>query len=170
MKTYEFQRKVEELYLKREYRPVGVSVILDLEGRVLLLESAKGKDEWMFPQGGVELGETLEQNIERELFEETGISLKSDLTDLHLGYFFKTLDAENARKDKRGFTKGKAYFFNSCTYKGNGKLTLQPEEIADYRWVYSKEAHLYLDKGRKEKAELSKEALSRSPHLLYQNL
>jgi 8-oxo-dGTP diphosphatase len=64
--------------MSREYpeRPiVGVgAVILDGE-RVLLVQRAHAplQGEWSLPGGAVELGETLEQGVCREVLEETGL-------------------------------------------------------------------------------------------------
>ncbi len=56
---------------------VGGVVIKD--DRVLLV--CRGKPpafgEWAIPGGSVELGETLQQAVERELLEETGISVRA---------------------------------------------------------------------------------------------
>ena len=54
---------------------VGVGGVLVHEGRVLLIR--RGKDplrgRWVVPGGTVELGETLEEALVREMEEETGL-------------------------------------------------------------------------------------------------
>jgi 8-oxo-dGTP diphosphatase len=55
---------------------VGVgAVVLDDGGRVLLAKRAHEplKGEWSLPGGGVELGESLETAVAREVLEETGL-------------------------------------------------------------------------------------------------
>src|SRR6185503_14872857 len=57
---------------------VGVgAVVLDGEGRVLLVKRAHEplKGEWSLPGGGVEIGETLEAALAREILEETGLTV-----------------------------------------------------------------------------------------------
>jgi len=55
---------------------VGVgAVVVNGDGRVLLVKRAHEplKGEWSLPGGGVEVGETLDAAVVRELFEETGL-------------------------------------------------------------------------------------------------
>ena len=51
--------------------------MLDAEGRVLLVKRAHEplKGEWSLPGGGVEVGETLEAAVGREILEETGVTV-----------------------------------------------------------------------------------------------
>jgi 8-oxo-dGTP diphosphatase len=57
---------------------VGVgAVVLDTKGHVLLVKRAHEplKGEWSLPGGGVEIGETLEAAVAREILEETGLTV-----------------------------------------------------------------------------------------------
>lgn len=58
---------------------VAVGVVVVHEGRVLLVERAKppALGEWAVPGGSVELGETLGRAAEREVLEETGVSVRA---------------------------------------------------------------------------------------------
>src|ERR1700687_4632616 len=65
----------------REYpeRPmVGVGGVVIEDGRALLIRrgSEPLRGEWSIPGGTLELGETLEQGVARELLEETGITVR----------------------------------------------------------------------------------------------
>jgi 8-oxo-dGTP diphosphatase len=67
--------------LKRHYpdQPlVGVGAVVFKGGEVLLVRRGQepAKDSWSLPGGLVELGETMTVAIQRELAEETGISVR----------------------------------------------------------------------------------------------
>ena len=54
---------------------IRVSAILLWQGRVLLCRQEKpGKEYWLLPGGGVDVGESLIEALRRELREELGIS------------------------------------------------------------------------------------------------
>lgn len=66
----------------REYRElprVGVGAIVIRDGRILLVKrgSSPGKGLWAPPGGLVELGETARAAAEREILEETGITIRA---------------------------------------------------------------------------------------------
>jgi 8-oxo-dGTP diphosphatase len=65
----------------REYpeRPiVGIGGIVIHESRAVLIRrgSAPLRGEWSIPGGSLELGETLEEGVVRELLEETGLEVR----------------------------------------------------------------------------------------------
>ncbi|HSO18330.1 MAG TPA: NUDIX hydrolase [Desulfosarcina sp.] len=64
---------------------IGVAVIVVKDGRVLLgkRKSAHGAGTWQFPGGHLEFGESIEACAERELFEETGLTIVNQ----HMGPF-----------------------------------------------------------------------------------
>jgi 8-oxo-dGTP diphosphatase len=70
-------RKDGRTFPDRPFVGVG-AVVLDHRGRVLL--ARRGHEplmgEWSLPGGGVELGETLEAAVVREVLEETGLAIE----------------------------------------------------------------------------------------------
>jgi 8-oxo-dGTP diphosphatase len=57
---------------------VAVGVLIDAEGRFLLTSRPEGKvyaGHWEFPGGKLEVGESVEQALRRELHEELGITI-----------------------------------------------------------------------------------------------
>jgi 8-oxo-dGTP diphosphatase len=70
----------EKRVLTREYPSapiVGVGAVVIEAGRVLLVRRNREPllGQWSVPGGAVELGETLEQAIVREVAEETGVAI-----------------------------------------------------------------------------------------------
>lgn len=53
---------------------IRVSGLLVDEGRILMVEQARGEERyWLLPGGGVEFGESLADALRRELLEELGL-------------------------------------------------------------------------------------------------
>lgn len=67
--------------MRREYPEapiVGVGAVIIHENKVLLIQRGQEplKGEWSLPGGALELGETLEQGVRREVLEETGLDVE----------------------------------------------------------------------------------------------
>jgi 8-oxo-dGTP diphosphatase len=67
---------------RREYpvRPiVGVGAVVIRDGKVLLIKRgvAPSRGLWAIPGGSLKLGETLQQGAEREILEETGVTIRA---------------------------------------------------------------------------------------------
>lgn len=71
-------------YSELVWRPSAYGIVIR-DGHILLTEQYK---KFMLPGGGVELGETPEQSVIREIKEETGFEARSPrLVELKTGYF-----------------------------------------------------------------------------------
>ena len=78
---------------------VGVIVLRENDSgvtEVLLVQRAKAPSRgmWALPGGSVELGETLEQAAEREVYEETGIEVRAG----HVVHAFDAIERDVARR------------------------------------------------------------------------
>src|SRR5258706_1005519 len=92
----------------REYpeRPmVGVGGVIIDQGRALLIR--RGSEpllgEWSIPGGTLELGETLEEGVARELLEETGLTVRGiELIEVFgRVYWERTTGANEGQKGPR---------------------------------------------------------------------
>ena len=104
---------------------------------VLLIRHTKGR-HISFPKGHVEPGETESQTAEREILEETGLSVRVD----------RRYRAEN-RYNIRPDTQKLVVIFTAVT--DQAEITPQPEEIAEAFWLPVEEAaaKLTYDRDRK---------------------
>jgi 8-oxo-dGTP diphosphatase len=91
----------------REYpeRPmVGVGGVVIEDGRALLIR--RGSEpllgEWSIPGGSLELGETLEEGVARELLEETGIAVRVlELIEVFDRIYVETTAGTDAKRGPR---------------------------------------------------------------------
>ena len=95
------------------------ALVEDEEGRVLMLRSPDRG--WEYPGGMVEPGETLQQALHREIFEETGVSVEI----ISLAGVSKNMSRNIVNVDFR------------CRYTG-GVLTTSPESL-EVRWMTREE-------------------------------
>jgi len=134
---------MEGKILKRDYptRPfVGVGAIVVYHGK-LLLEKRKempGKGKWTIPGGLVELGESSEQTVIREVEEETNLLVQDpELVDV----------LNNIILDEAGKVK---YHYVIVDYfvKVKGGTLKASDDAAELRWVSFSEVENYdLTKG-----------------------
>ncbi len=120
--------------MKREYPTapiVAVGAIIRHQDRIVLIrrdqEPAKGR--WTFPGGAVELGESLEEAVRREVLEETGLRVE-------VGGVAAAIDV--VLRDERGRVR---YHYVIIDYHArpagaqHAAGTLQPGgDVSDARW------------------------------------
>lgn len=109
--------------------PTVGALVFNPEGKLLLIKSHKWKDKYVIPGGHIELGETIEEALKREVKEETGLAI-SDLEFLSLQEFvFDEL-----------FWKKKHFIFLDYSCKTvHSEVTLNSEG-QDYMWIAPDEA------------------------------
>ncbi|OGM57786.1 hypothetical protein A3A50_05745 [Candidatus Woesebacteria bacterium RIFCSPLOWO2_01_FULL_38_20] len=124
----------------------AVAIIVD-NGKILLMHRINnGKEYHVFPGGGVENGETVEQAVLREVQEETSLEVKiekllyhhiyDDGTE-HFFYLCHYVSGEPKLGDgneARDMKKSNANFYNPIWHdiKGLPQLLLYPLEIRDW--------------------------------------
>lgn len=104
---------------------VGVGVILRKEDKVLVGKriGMLGFGTWGFPGGKLEFGESLAACVNREVFEETGVTVKN------ISYGPYTNDIF-AKEEKQFVT-----LFVIADYKSGKVRVMEPEKCEEWRWV-----------------------------------
>jgi len=124
--------------LKRLYpnQPIiGVGAVIICKGKILLekRKSEPGRGKWSIPGGLVELGESAEQTVMREVKEETNLEVEQP----------KLIDVvNNITPDENGRVK---YHFVIVDYfvKLEGGTLKAADDAAELRWVRFSEVENY---------------------------
>ncbi len=131
----------------KPFRKGAATIVIDKENKFLLVQKNGYKDnEWTFPGGGREEGETLEQNMYRELKEE----INTDISDLEIvGVSTHKIEydypADMARKVNGGKFRGQSYDQIVVRFIGDeDQLVFTPEEFRGHKWVSADELVTHL--------------------------
>jgi nucleoside triphosphatase len=112
--------------------PTVGALIFNQAGKLFLMKSHKWHDQYVVPGGHIELGETMEDALRREIMEETGLPIH-DAQFVALQEFVF---------DKAFHEEGRHFIFIDfvCqTDAGENEVTLN-EEAQEYVWVSIDEA------------------------------
>jgi len=121
--------KTQSLYPDHPILAVGAVVIH--QGRVLLVRRLRppGQGQWAIPGGKVDLGETLAQAAEREILEETGLTIAAGEPI----YTFELVD-----RDSEGGVRYHYVIIDLAAEYVSGKLRAG-DDAEEARWVAPEE-------------------------------
>jgi 8-oxo-dGTP diphosphatase len=113
------------IYPDRPY--VGVGAVIVRDGQVLIVKRKYDPlaGQWSLPGGGVELGETLEASVTREMLEETGL-------DIEVGPVIEVFD--RITRDERGEVRYHFVLVDYLCWPIGGELRAS-SDVADARFV-----------------------------------
>lgn len=95
---------------------------------LIMNKKGNARGHWGFPKGHVEAGENEFETAEREIREETGLSV----------VFVGGVREISSYSPRPGVEKDVVYFL--ATPKNDATVKLQVEEVAEFRWCEQKEA------------------------------
>lgn len=142
MKFKDFMNGHKEIDLPENadasFRP-SVYAIIEEENNILLIKDGRS-NEWEFPGGGIEIGQSIDEALSREIKEETGYKLKENSHSI-----LHVMDECYYHGQRDKYYHGISLFFK-CELKdlNQGEQELDsPDEITDVNW-FSKEEILEL--------------------------
>ena len=101
-------------------------MIVNDEGKILLAKSHKWFDKYTLPGGHIEVGETMQEALRREVREEVGLDVE----------VVEFLLMQEAIFTKEFWKKRHFIFFDFlCTVKDQ-RVKLDNDELQDYIWEY----------------------------------
>jgi len=109
------------------------AILRNSEGKILICERVHVRNAWQFPQGGVDEGETLEQALVRELWEEIGVDQSHfRVVEKRGGYRYRFPSGR-----KKGY-EGKEQTYFLCEFVGDDSHinvhTAHPE-FRNWKWI-----------------------------------
>jgi putative (di)nucleoside polyphosphate hydrolase len=117
-----------------KYKPNVAGILRNARGSILVGERLGVRDAWQFPQGGIDAGETPEQALVRELWEEIGVPA-AYLRIVESKGPYRYLYGNG--RIKKGF-HGKEQIYFLCEYSGPDdaiQVETKEPEFQDYRWI-----------------------------------
>ncbi len=106
--------------------PTVGGLIVNDEGKILLVKSYKWFDSYTLPGGHIELGEPMAEAVKREVKEETGLEVEVE----------EMLLMQEAIFAPEFYKKKHFIFFDFLCRSKDQTVRLDQEELQDYVWVY----------------------------------
>ncbi|OGD78687.1 hypothetical protein A2368_02125 [Candidatus Collierbacteria bacterium RIFOXYB1_FULL_49_13] len=130
------------------YRLSTLGVLKNQSGQFLLVQKlAYQDDQWSFPGGGIDEGETPRQAVERELQEELGTASFSVIAQSDIGYRYEWPDdiIQKQYNKKGKWWRGQQIIFLLAEFTGDkSDIHIQKSELKNSRWVTAKELEKHL--------------------------
>jgi putative (di)nucleoside polyphosphate hydrolase len=133
-----------------KYRANVAGILRNSRGKILICERLDVRDGWQFPQGGVDPGETPEQALARELWEEIGVEAADFRIIQNRGPYRYLFGEGRMKKGHHG--KEQIYFL--CDFLGSENridVRTKHPEFQAYRWIHPVEFQLsWLPESKRE--------------------
>lgn len=125
------------------FRACVAALIVDENNRFLLTRLADAdKDSWDFVKGGIHVGESDEEALDREVEEELGKSVHCEIIEKSLLNII--YDWPEQMQKERGF-KGQARVSYWVKFV-SGDIQISERELAEYKWFEESQIETILEK------------------------
>jgi len=132
----------------KEYpKPIVGVLIQNPEGKFLIMHGSKFT-HWTIPGGHIEIGESIEEAVKREVKEETGL----DVYDIEFVSIEENVFDKDFYKDRKPIH---AIFLDYCAKTDEKEVKPDGREFNEYKWVSLEEIEL-LDVGKYAKIAAKK--------------
>ena len=117
-----------------EYRSNVAGILRNALGQILVCERAQVEGAWQFPQGGVDDGETLDEALRRELWEEIGV-VPEDYRVVEMRGPYRYLFGGG--KKKRGHHGKEQHYFLCEFLAPDSRINVATEhpEFRAWKWI-----------------------------------
>ena len=128
------------------YRPNVAALVVNPVGNLLICERCTMPGAWQFPQGGVDMGESLEEALVREVREEVGLEARHYLVmDRREGYRYLYPEHARGKKLRKHGSHGQEQTYFLCHLKPDAppvNVNQRQREFRAYRWILPEEFDL----------------------------
>ncbi|SCY56171.1 NUDIX domain-containing protein [Alkaliphilus peptidifermentans] len=112
--------------------PTVGAIIFNPDNKILLCKSHKWNDKYIIPGGHIEMGESMEDALRREILEETGLEI----------YDINLISIKESVYNK-AFHEKKHFIFIDYICKTDSYNVTLNEEAQEYKWVDLSEVDNY---------------------------
>ncbi len=115
------------------YRAAVGAFIINEDKQLLITRNFGHGDKWFVPRGGIEEGESQEEALERELFEELGVRNIKLIKKSQISTIF-TLSEEYVKKFNLPYI-GQAQTYFWMFLSKTEKIDISNDEVVEYKWI-----------------------------------
>ncbi|MBI5732000.1 MAG: nucleotide exchange factor GrpE, partial [Candidatus Magasanikbacteria bacterium] len=120
----EEKKQIQNVWGQIFPEPTVGPLIYNEKDEVLLIRSPKWGEKWHIPGGHIELGETSEEALKREIREETGLEIDN----------IEFIGWQDAVAPEFFHKKKHFIFLDFCARMAGGEIT-KSEEMTEYVWI-----------------------------------